>query len=131
MLKLFNHQLAQSVHLTDEQVATAVGQLLDESIPAELKADFLCALARKIETPEEITAFARELRAKAIVPPLDAETRTGEILDVCGTGGDRLNTFNISTTVALVCAAAGVMVAKHGNRAVTERGCAGSPGHQD
>src|SRR5205814_4623129 len=86
-----------------------------------LKADFLCALARKIETPEEIAAFARELRAKAIVPPLDAETRAGEILDVCGTGGDRLNTFNISTTVALICAAAGVTVAKHGNRAVTSQ----------
>ena len=121
MLKLFNNQLTQSVHLTDEQVALAVGQLVDEAIPAELKADFLCALARKIETPEEIAAFARELRAKAIVPPLDAETRAREILDVCGTGGDRLNTFNISTTVALICAAAGVTVAKHGNRAVTSQ----------
>ncbi len=121
MLNAFNQQLAQSVHLADEQVADAVAQLTDESVPAALKADFLCQLARKIETPGEIAAFARALRAKSIPPPLDAETRAGQILDVCGTGGDRLNTFNISTTVAFVCAAAGVHVAKHGNRAVTSQ----------
>ena len=121
MLKLFNQQLAQSVHLTDDQVADAVSQLVDEAVPADLKADFLCSLARKIETPAEIAAFARELRAKSIVPPIDAETRSRVILDVCGTGGDRLNTFNISTTVALICAAAGVTVAKHGNRAITSQ----------
>jgi anthranilate phosphoribosyltransferase len=121
VLNLFKNQLAKSVHLTDEQVALAVAQLVDESVPAELKADFLCELARKIETPTEIAAFARELRAKCIVPPLDAQTRSGVILDVCGTGGDKLNTFNISTTVAFICAAAGVTVAKHGNRAVTSQ----------
>src|SRR5581483_3514041 len=121
VLNAFNQQLAQSVHLTDEQVADAVAQLTDESVPPRLKADFLCQLALKIETPAEIAAFARALRAKSIPPPLDAETRARPILDVCGTGGDRLNTFNISTTVALVCAAAGVMVAKHGNRAITSQ----------
>jgi anthranilate phosphoribosyltransferase len=121
VLNLFKNQLAKCVPLSDEQTATAVGQLLDESVPAELKADFLCSLAQKIETPTEIAAFARELRAHSITPPLDAQTRSREILDVCGTGGDRLNTFNISTTVALICAAAGVTVAKHGNRAVTSQ----------
>ena len=121
MLNVFNEQLAQSVHLTDDQVTAAVAQLADESVSSALKADFLCQLARKIETPGEIAAFARALRDKSILPPLDAETRAGQILDVCGTGGDRLNTFNISTTVALVCAAAGVTVAKHGNRAITSQ----------
>jgi anthranilate phosphoribosyltransferase len=121
VLKSLNQQLAQAVHLNDEQVRVAVGQLLDESVPADLKADFLCHLATKIETPEEIAAFARELRVKSIQPPIDAETRSREILDVCGTGGDRLNTFNISTTVAFICAAAGIAVAKHGNRAITSQ----------
>ena len=121
MLDLFNQQLAKSVHLTVRQVNAAVEQLADEAVPAALKADFLCQLAQKIRTPEEIAAFALALRAKSIQPPVDAETRAGVILDVCGTGGDRLNTFNISTTVAFICAAAGIAVAKHGNRAVTSQ----------
>lgn len=94
-------------------------QLADEKVPTVVKADFLTALAKKGETTGEIAAFARALRDKSISPPLDAETRTREILDVVGTGGDRLSTFNISTTVALVAAAGGVLVAKHGNRAST------------
>ena len=108
-------------HLSQEQVAQAVTVLADESFAPEPKADFLTALALKGETTEEIAAFADELRERATPVPLDAETRSREILDVCGTGGDRLNTFNISTTVALVCAAAGVTVAKHGNRAITSQ----------
>ena len=95
--------------------------MTDEKIPAAVKADFLAALAQKGETPDEIAAFARALRDKSIPPPLDAETRAREILDVVGTGGDRLGTFNISTTAAILCAAAGVTVAKHGNRAVTSQ----------
>jgi len=105
--------------LTDEQVRQAVEELVSEKVPVEAKADFLIALAKKGETPAEIAAFARTLRDKSIAPPLDAELRAREILDVVGTGGDRLSTFNISTTVALVAAAAGVLVAKHGNRAST------------
>jgi len=107
--------------LVDEQVRLAVEQLTDENIPAAVKAGFLAALAQKGETPDEIAAFARALRGKSIPPPLDAETRAGEILDVVGTGGDRLGTFNISTTAAILCAAAGVTVAKHGNRAATSQ----------
>ena len=121
MFKLLIEQLAGTIPLSDEQVSFAVNRLIDEGIAAEAKADFLTALARKGETTEEIAAFARELRALSIQPPLDAETRSGEILDVCGTGGDRLNTFNISTTVAIIAAAAGVTVAKHGNRAITSQ----------
>jgi anthranilate phosphoribosyltransferase len=114
-------QLAAARPLADEQVRLAVEQLTDEKVPAAGKAAFLSALAQKGETPGEIAAFARALRDKSIQLPLDAETRAREILDVVGTGGDRLGTFNISTTTAIVCAAAGVTVAKHGNRAITSQ----------
>ena len=121
MLEAFTSQLAASKHLTDEQVRRAVDSLVDEAVPAAVKADFLCQLALKGETVDEIAAFARALLEKSIPLPLDPETRASEILDVCGTGGDRMNTFNISTTVALICAASGVAVAKHGNRAITSQ----------
>jgi anthranilate phosphoribosyltransferase len=101
------------------QVRAAVAELVREDVPVALKADFLSALARKGETIAEITEFASVLRDMAVAVPLDETTRAREILDVVGTGGDRLNTFNISSTAALLCAAAGVTVAKHGNRAAT------------
>ena len=119
MLEKLTQQLGAARSLNDEEVRQAVEQLADEKVPTVVKADFLTALAKKGETTGEIAAFARALRDKSISPPLDAETRTRKILDVVGTGGDRLSTFNISTTVALVAAAAGVLVAKHGNRAST------------
>jgi anthranilate phosphoribosyltransferase len=121
VLEKLTAQLTQRDSLTAAQVPLAIAQLIDEQVPAGTKAGFLTALARKGETADEILGFARELRSLAVKPPLAPETRAGEILDVCGTGGDHLNTFNISTTVALVCAAAGVAVAKHGNRAITSR----------
>jgi anthranilate phosphoribosyltransferase len=118
--KLIQHLVAAQL-LDDEQVRQAVDRLADETVLAHLKADFLAAFAQRGETPAEIAAFVRALRDKSISPPLDAETRSREILDVVGTGGDRLGTINISTTAALICAAAGVAVAKHGNRAVTSQ----------
>ncbi len=121
MLETLIAQLAAGRALTNDQVSEAVEQLVNEAVPAAIKAEFLGRLAQKGETTEEIAAFARLLRDKSIAPPSGAETRAGEILDVCGTGGDRLGTFNISTTVAIVCAAAGVAVAKHGNRAITSQ----------
>ena len=97
----------------------AVAELVRDDVSAEIKADFLSALASKGENIEEITAFASILRDRAVAVPLDEQTRGREILDVVGTGGDRLNTFNISSTASLLCAAAGITVAKHGNRAAT------------
>jgi anthranilate phosphoribosyltransferase len=120
VLESLTTRLNDSTHLASEQVRDAVAALTAEG-PPETKADFLTALARKGETVEEIAAFAAELRGRAVEVPVDAQTRSSEILDVCGTGGDRLNTFNISTTVALVVAGAGVTVAKHGNRAITSK----------
>ena len=102
MLDQFNRQLALGQALTDEQVALAVTALVDEAVTTPAKAEFLTTLARKGETTAEIAAFARALRTRSLVPELD-----------------HLTTFNISTTVAILAAAAGVTVAKHGNRAST------------
>jgi anthranilate phosphoribosyltransferase len=122
VLEKFGDQLQAGQHLAEEQVRAAVEDLVSETVPASVKAEFLSRLATKGETSVEIAAFARALREKSIQPPLDPAWRDGrEILDVCGTGGDRLGTFNISTTVAIICAAAGVAVAKHGNRAITSQ----------
>jgi anthranilate phosphoribosyltransferase len=121
MLKPLTDELTRGQALAADQVRAAVVHLTDETVTAEAKADFLTALARKGETPGEIAAFAAELRERALPVPLDPATRAGEILDVVGTGGDRLGTFNISTCAAIIAAAAGVRVAKHGNRAVTSK----------
>jgi anthranilate phosphoribosyltransferase len=122
VLDKFIRQVQNSSHLTREQVRSCVDHLVDEHLSAESKADFLCHLALKGETVDEIAWFAQAMREKAVPVPLEAEWRESHpILDVCGTGGDRLNTFNISTTVAIICSAAGIPVAKHGNRAITSQ----------
>ena len=122
MLKTLTSQLIASQSLSAEQVRQAVESLTDEMIPALTKAEFLVGLAKKGETPVEIAAFAAALREKSVATPIEKNWRDSrEILDIVGTGGDRLGTFNISTTSAIVCAAAGVAVAKHGNRAATSQ----------
>jgi len=121
VLEQLTNQLSALKHLGDDQVRQAVDALVDESVPPGLKVEFLCQLALKGETVEEIAAFACALREKSVLAPLDPQTRAREILDVVGTGGDRLGTFNISTTVAILCSAAGVTVAKHGNRGATSQ----------
>ncbi len=78
------------------------------------------AMAARGETADEIAGFALTLRGAATTLPL-TEAERAELVDTCGTGGDGCGTFNISTAAALVAAAAGAKVAKHGNRAVTSR----------
>jgi len=80
----FTRQFEAAVALGPQQVTAAVAALVDEAVSAETKAAFLTALAKKGESTEEIAAFARELRDRAVPVPLDAATRAGEILDVCG-----------------------------------------------
>jgi anthranilate phosphoribosyltransferase len=120
VLAALTKQLLDKQPLSASQVRQAVEALTAEADTAESKSEFLGALARKGETVEEIAAFATELRARAVAVPVDRGNGL-ELIDVCGTGGDRLNTFNISTTAALVAAGAGVPVAKHGNRAITSK----------
>lgn len=107
--------------LDSEMASAGVRSMVDPGVEAETKADFLSALATKGETRDEISAFARFLRDQSIRPPEMEVLPADEILDVCGTGGDHLNTFNVSTTVALLLASMGVTVAKHGNRAITSK----------
>ncbi len=121
MLADVTAQLKERQDLTVDQINAVVEELVSGDVEPAPKAAFLSALAQKGETIEEIAAFAKNLREKSLQPDLSDACRQGEILDVCGTGGDHQNTFNISTTVALVAAAAGVTVAKHGNRAITSK----------
>jgi len=115
------NSLLQMSHLSAAEVAVAVNALLDETVTEDAKAEFLIALARKGETATEIAAFARELRGRAINPGVDPARHGEVLLDIVGTGADMANTFNISSCVVFVAAAAGVAVVKHGNRAITSK----------
>ncbi len=119
MLEELTRQVRGGEHLREDQVELAVEELTLPGVTVEAKADFLSSLALKTETVSEIAGFARAMRNRCVRPVWSPELAAADKLDVVGTGGDRLSTFNISTTVALMAAAAGVMVAKHGNRAST------------
>ena len=84
--------------------------------PTQISA-LLVALRMKGETVSELTGFARAMRAKAVPLPHSR----ANVVDTCGTGGDAIKTFNLSTAAAIVSAAAGAPIAKHGNRAFTSR----------
>jgi len=100
-------------------VQEAVAFLLSESVEAKTKADFLTALHEKGESASEIAAFVRVLLERAV--SVDIDGVEGPLLDVCGTGGDGIDLFNVSTAVTFVLAAGGATVVKHGNRRVTSR----------
>ena len=107
--------------LSPAEIADAVSALTDPREPDATKAAFLRALRAKGETPAEIAGFAIESLARAVDPEIDPARLPGPMLDVCGTGGDRLHLFNVSTTASFVLAAGGAVVVKHGNRAITSK----------
>jgi anthranilate phosphoribosyltransferase len=106
--------LVRCENLTEDEAASAFEEIMrGDATPVQI-AGFLVALRMKGETVDEITGFARA--ARAVATPIEIE---GALLDTCGTGGDGLATFNISTLSAIVAAASGAKVAKHGNRAAS------------
>jgi anthranilate phosphoribosyltransferase len=109
--------LLERRELTADQVATVFDGLLSGQLRDAETSAFLTAMRMKGETAAELAAAAGVLRR--LMQPFDAGRE--DLLDTCGTGGDDCGTFNISTAAAIVAAAAGVPVVKHGNRAVSSR----------
>ena len=117
--------VAKGHALDEEQAAAVIGAIMQGELPDEAVARFLIDLRNNGETAAEIAGAARAMRAnmRAIQSPFTT------FVDTCGTGGDGAKTFNISTAAAIVTAAAGIPVAKHGNRSISSRsGSADVPG---
>src|SRR5438045_7371443 len=115
MLHELIEKLARHEDLTTDEAASAMSEVMaGRAAPAHI-AGLLVGLAMKGERPVEIVGLARAMRAHAV--PL-TQAHPG-VFDTCGTGGDRSGTFNISSCAAIVAAACGVRVAKHGNRSVS------------
>lgn len=107
--------VAKGIDLPESMINDCIGTILSGRATDDAMYNFLTALAKKGETIEELVGAARAMR-NAMIPISSHQTT---ILDTCGTGGDGTKTFNISTAAAIVSAAAGVAVAKHGNRKIT------------
>ncbi|MEA2433040.1 MAG: anthranilate phosphoribosyltransferase [Actinomycetota bacterium] len=102
--------------LSEHEASAAMTEIMEgAATPAQI-AGFIVALRAKGETTDEIAGLVRTMRSFG-----EHVNVAGEVLDTCGTGGDRAGTFNVSTAAAFVCAGAGVKVAKHGNRAASSR----------
>lgn len=116
MLNLLEN-IYQGQHLNFEQASASFSQVLQGDIELPVVAAMLAALKTKGETVEEIAGAAAALRQEAqYFPPTEYS-----VSDCCGTGGDGLNTINVSTLVAIVAACAGVKIVKHGNRSVSSK----------
>src|SRR4051812_33776438 len=117
MLTRLLEKVVRHEDLTADEAAAAMREVMEgRANPAALGA-LLSALVMKGERPSEIVGFARTMREQAV----RLSAQPGDVFDTCGTGGDRSGTFNISSAAAIVIAACGVPVAKHGNRSVSSR----------
>lgn len=105
--------------LSEEEASAVMAAMASDAVDPALAGGLLVALRMKGETPAEVRGFARQMRALARKPRLPVVSRP--IVDIVGTGGDGSNSLNLSTTAALLSAAAGNAVVKHGNRAVSSR----------
>lgn len=120
-MQVILQQLEAQQPLTSRQIAEAAAFLVDPSPTPETKAQFLKALNQKGETPDEIAGFVTEFLKLAVDPGINRSALPGPMLDVVGTGGDKLNLFNVSTTAMFIMAAGGVCMVKHGNRGITSK----------
>lgn len=111
------NRIIRRIDLSDIQMSQMLSDILNGTIPDTQIAAFMAALATKGETFEELAGAAQAMRKHAVRIHCNAAT----VIDTCGTGGDGMNTFNISTTTAFVVAGCGVTVAKHGNRSVSSK----------
>jgi anthranilate phosphoribosyltransferase len=118
-LETLTARLAIGDSLDAEEVAVAAKALSSGEVSDAGKAAFLTALASKGETVEEVAAFAREFRSRAVDPGVEAWA--SDAIDLVGTGGDHAGGFNVSSLVVLVVASAGIVAMKHGNRGITSR----------
>ena len=109
--------LVEGKSLSKTQARKVMSEIMEARATSAQIVAFLTALRMKKETVDEITGMAEEMMEKALSFSWDGDV----LVDTCGTGGDNLGTFNISTTCAFVVAAAGVKVAKHGNRALSSQ----------
>ncbi len=115
----FLHRVAGGESLNAAEAQAAMDVILSGNATATQIGALLVALRMKGETAEELVGFARAMRAKANV--VDPKLADGFVVDTCGTGGDSLGTFSVSTIVAFVLAGAGLHVAKHGNRSISSK----------
>ena len=113
-------QLLDRQSLSVEQATDLMQGWLTESIPTVLSGAIIAAFQAKGVSAEELTGMVRVLHSQS-VRPRDSLTDASTLIDTCGTGGDGASTFNISTAVAFVAAAAGLKVAKHGNRSASSK----------
>ncbi|HTY11154.1 MAG TPA: anthranilate phosphoribosyltransferase [Bacteroidota bacterium] len=111
------HKLVSKKDLTREESYDAMSEIMSGNASELLIASFLTALRMKGEAVAEIAGCAQAMREKAT----RIETKHPSVIDTCGTGGDALGTFNISTAAAIVACGAGAVVAKHGNRAISSK----------
>lgn len=118
-LKEISSILLDGRNLSTEEAAAAAVSLASPDVEAAEKSEFLVALSEKGESAGEVAAFASTFRDFAVDP--DVGAWAADAVDVCGTGGDGAHTFNISTAVSFIVAAAGVPVFKHGNRSITSK----------
>ena len=107
--------------LGPREIEVAANLLLDESVCDDKKQRLLLALAKKGESPAEIAGFVETFLEHAVDPKIGDLELEGPTLDVCGTGGDQLGLFNVSTTAMFLAAAAGAIIVKHGNRGITSK----------